>query len=271
MPPNQWRDLISQALAAGAIRHGLTRIVWNISGRCEAPPTFARSQRWEGPKGNGPLMELEMIVPCRRCKRCLAQRAAEWAARARVEFDAAGGRTWFGTLTLSPDAHYASQCIAMNYARLRASGEWGELDEDTRFRLRVQAIGPELQRYLKRVRMESGAKLRYLLVAEAHQSGMPHFHILIHEVDGAEPVRHATLQSQWRLGFSNFKLAKDKRASLYVTKYLTKSARARVRASRAYGRAEDRRTNTIVNGVKREHPTSLLIQKVLREGLTTRN
>lgn len=106
--------------------------------------------------------------------------------------------------------------------------------EQSQFNKHVNAIGPEIGKFLKRVRKNTGAKLRYLLVAEPHKSGLPHFHMLIHQCDTHIPVRYDDLKSQWRLGFSAWKLTDYKSAS-YVCKYLSKSLRARVRASQAYG------------------------------------
>lgn len=177
-----------------------------------------------------------MLVPCRHCGRCLRKRAAEWAARAKIEMGRSA-RTWFATYTLNPDMQYAAMCSAMAQCTLQGL-RWEHCDEDTRFKLRVRAIGPELTKYWKRVRKNSGAPFRYCVVAESHTSGLPHFHALIHEVDCDLPVRHATLSGEWHLGFSRIKLAKDNRASNYVTKYLSKAARARVRASKGYGRTE---------------------------------
>lgn len=127
--------------------------------------------------------------------------------------------------------------LSIARARLEALGIVYEMaSEMEQFQYRHWAICPELTKYLKRVRKESGVKLRYLLVAEAHKSGAPHYHLLIHEA-GLAPVRHAVLSRQWKLGFSKYNLVKDNRAAFYVTKYLAKSALARVRASQGYGQA----------------------------------
>ena len=64
--------------------------------------------------------------------------------------------------------------------------------------------------------------------------------MLIHEKDPTKPLRHAQLKDCWRVGFTNFKLVKEtperplERAAFYVTKYLSKSSLARVRASMGY-------------------------------------
>ena len=103
-------------------------------------------------------------------------------------------------------------------------------------------VGREVTRYLKRVRKESGARVRYLLVAERHKSGQPHLHIMVHEADQERPVRYATLANQWKLGFVHFKLAQDTKTAAYVCKYISKALLARVRASLRYGLGEEERT-----------------------------
>jgi hypothetical protein len=80
--------------------------------------------------------------------------------------------------------------------------------------------------------------MRFLLVAEAHKTGLPHYHALIHEVDPERPVRSRILRQQWTLGFSQCKLVAqgdETKSASYVAKYLAKSAAARVRASQGYG------------------------------------
>jgi hypothetical protein len=164
---------------------------------------------------------------------CLKARAATWAERARVEC-ARAKRTWFVTLTLRPEEQYR----ALAQARVEGIG-FDDLPEEEQFLRRHRVISRWLTLFIKRVRKASGAKLRYVLVAERHKSGLPHYHLLLHEVEGA--VKHAVLRAQWRLGFMTAKLVPEGDASpaRYVSKYLAKAAEARVRASVRYGRDED--------------------------------
>lgn len=100
---------------------------------------------------------------------------------------------------------------------------------------RHDEITKELTLWLKRVRKQSAASIRYLLVCEAHKSGLPHYHILVHQV-GEVPVLKKHLED-WPHGFTQWKLVNDLTStSGYVTKYLLKEARARLRASVRYGR-----------------------------------
>jgi hypothetical protein len=161
------------------------------------------------------------------------------------ELKATQGRTWFLTLTVAPQGHVD----AANRARLRLAVQGVDFDRlspDQQFVERQSEIGPEITRYLKRVRKESGSPLRYALVAEPHKSGLPHYHALIHEVDPYSPVRASTLKGQWKLGFSQCKLVAqgdENRTASYVAKYLTKTASSRVRVSEGYGQADQLNIN----------------------------
>lgn len=176
---------------------------------------------------------VDMYTPCHKCENCLRHRQRLWTARALAETRSVS-RTWYGTLTLKPEAHFSALTRAR--ARCTAQGEDFEtFPPETRF-VRVHAeIAKELTKFLKRVRAQSGP-LRFLLVAEKHKSGDPHYHVLIHEQDAALPIRKALLEAQWsEHGFSHWRLVSDARPAHYVCKYLAKSIEARVRASIDYG------------------------------------
>lgn len=171
-------------------------------------------------------------VRCRKCAPCLMARSKLWTARAIDECRFAS-RSWFGTLTLAPD-HAFGLRVQAQAAATRSGVAWSELDGAEQFRRTANEASAELTLWLKRVRKNSGARLRYLLVCEAHKSGVPHWHCLIHEHQGE--ARKRTLDKAWRLGFSQFRLVDgDGAAAAYVCKYLAKSALTRVRASQKYG------------------------------------
>lgn len=176
-------------------------------------------------------------VRCRQCRRCLIARGKLWTARAIDEI-AASNRTWFGTLTLRPEAQFHYRIIADK--RVSDAGtRWDQLSQDEQFKERIRSISPEITKFLKRLRKNTKASLRYLLVSEAHKSGDPHFHMLLHEHEGFAPK--AAIEAAWRLGFSHWRLCDtDKKAAVYACKYLTKSVLTRVRASREYGTAGPR-------------------------------
>lgn len=161
-----------------------------------------------------------------------------------TEIKQAQGRTWFLTLTLSPQAH----STMANRARLRLAGQGIDFDtlpHASAFAERNREVGREITLYLKRIRKESASALRYCLVAEAHKSGLPHYHALVHEVDFDNPVRASTLKGQWKLGFSQCKLVAqgdERRTANYVAKYLSKDAASRVRASAGYGHQPDEKS-----------------------------
>lgn len=124
---------------------------------------------------------------------------------------------------------------AASVARAAGHGEWTSMSSENQYRYLVKYLGGEIDRFLKRVR-KNGAPFRYLLVSEAHKDGFPHFHMLIHEA--ASPLTKRLLESNWRLGYSQFRLVNnaEPRSAFYVCKYLAKSALTRVRASKRYGR-----------------------------------
>lgn len=177
---------------------------------------------------------VDMSVRCRKCAACLKARGRIWRRRAEAEI-AASPRTWFGTLTLTPQAHHHFISIARARAA-RGGADFDTFPQEERGRREHREIGDEITRYLKRVRKNSGAGLRYLLVMEWHKTLLPHYHLLVHETESGSGLRYRHLTEAWSLGFSMWKLVNgDPRAAGYVCKYLTKSALARVRASKRYG------------------------------------
>lgn len=235
--------LAAQALIAGGTRRdGGLRIEWDISCRCLNPPGVDISGSSYDREGKNEFLWVSMTVRCRRCANCLRVRSWEWSQRARNEL-ASWPRSYLGTLTLSPE----SQLLMTYRAHERLEAErvgWNTLTAGEQWMYRVRECGEEITRYMKRVRKEMATRSRYLLVAEAHKSGDPHFHMLFHECERFSPEAFDTyhvLKSQWKLGFSDFGGIDfgDVRGARYVTKYLAKSALARVRASARYGSLSD--------------------------------
>lgn len=234
--------LIARGIGKPGFRsHGYTRHEWDISGSCQKPvtrelharPLTVIGRSYAYGRGSEKPLGLILHTRCRMCEACMRLRASQWTYRAISETrDAA--RTWFGTLTLRPESHY--QMLARARRRLWSGGtDFDKLSEAEQFQERMTEISREVTLYLKRVRKESGARVRFLLVAETHKSGLPHLHILVHEMNVEQSVRYATLASQWKLGFVNFKLARDTKTAAYICKYISKSLLARVRASLRYG------------------------------------
>lgn len=245
---DRWLVSAQRALDAGAVKRSALTLHWNAAGkegsrtRCLRPvPIEHRGAQAVNihtseyrNDSQHPAYRLEVEARCRKCENCLRARAAYWRLAAVSEIRAAA-RTWFGTLTLSPDIRF----LILSRARLRLAGQsidYDALSGDEQFKELIRECNPSLTRYLKRVRKESGASLRYLLVSEAHKDGMPHWHLLVHEA-GNVPVRHRTLVEQWKGGFSKFNLVAqgEETPAAYVAKYLAKEARTRVRASLEYG------------------------------------
>lgn len=115
-------------------------------------------------------------------------------------------------------------------AKMVARGNGDEPD----FAALASEYAAEVTKFLKRVRIKTGAALKYLLVCEQHKDGEPHYHLLVYEQTVSDVVTHKTLSTEWRCGFSNWKLA-NARSIKYVTKYVTKGTSSRVRASEHFG------------------------------------
>lgn len=226
-----WRELRHRALSSGGEIKSINSILWDISGRCQKPVY----REIKAVPGHGwhpdPVITyytkaeyIDLHVPCRKCHNCLRARASLWRNRAKVEI-LLSSRTWMATYTVRPDDRV--------WFRAKASKRLGRrYTKAEEFAAICKEIGIEFTKYLKRIRKESGCKLRYIMVYESHKDGWPHLHALIHE--RGDPVRKELLARQWPHGFTTFKLC-DAQAPIYVTKYLSKSMLARVRASLRYG------------------------------------
>lgn len=188
------------------------------------------SPRWEDPT-TWESVSVIISCKCRQCDACLRKKRIHWYHRAKLEIDISP-RTWFGTLTYAPDVLLCRQITAERSAK-RKGCDWASLSASDRFKALLAECSTDVTLALKRLRKVSPGVLRHLVVSEQHQSGAPHFHILIHEADTLGTT-HAKLKACWTAGFSHFKLA-DPKAAGYVAKYISKDASARVRASQHYG------------------------------------
>jgi len=228
--------LCKTALSAGGRRVSPTVIEWDVSNGCSNPVLMeyiGRPPAKDGEKyvdilpGSKHTLHLEMWVACRQCERCARRRRRLWTVRAAAEITQAV-RTWFVTLTIRPGQLYICETIAN-----KRDIQLNLRSQDEQERARFAVIVEEIQRFLKRIRKNSKAKLRYICVQELHKNGNPHYHLLIHEVEGT--LTKAVLQAAWTWGYSQAKLT-DTRTAIYVCKYLSKGQGARVRASLGYGR-----------------------------------
>ena len=217
-------------------------VEWDISGRCERPASRMLHARDETKLMTKTLinpgsMSLLLHAPCRKCGPCLLVKRLQWQSRAQTEL-ALSRRTWFATFTMSPEEHYMSWMRICVEQRKRNCGSLPDFDFLEAYALRCTDFGKLLTKYLKRLRKNNPTiSLRYLLVSEAHKNGYPHFHALLHE--RSDPVTHRALTEEWPHGFSTFKLVENAAAGRYVTKYISKDASARVRASLHYGKSYD--------------------------------
>lgn len=147
------------------------------------------------------------------------------------------GRSWFGALTFNEDHRWKIRAKAIHDCS-RSGKPLEHRDKHGQFGALVAAATPYVTKYLKRVRKAAACRLRFVAIAEPHQDGFPHFHLLLHEVDNAYQVGHAVLSQKWLAGFERWRLVhlgRNGNAAGYLTKYLTKGLGARVRASQSYG------------------------------------
>jgi hypothetical protein len=177
------KALAGTALANGGTRTGVASVAWDIAEQCQNPRYVELAGRpsddgkwYAWVPGKEHSFFVDMTVRCRQCPPCLRMRSRLWAARCAAEISTAE-RTWFGTLTLAPEEHYRAALLGGGFTFLE----------------RHREISGWLTRYLKRVRKEAGCSFRYCLVAESHKSGLPHYHMLLHERDLQSAVRHRTL------------------------------------------------------------------------------
>lgn len=238
--PDRLHAIGAKAKPGRLVRTGLLSHRWDAAGNCSRPyvreimahplPNIVGS----GISERGASPRIEVHVPCRKCPACLAARSRLWAARARFEIKRSA-RTWFGTLTLAPEYHMRTLSAARQ-AAARLGEDFECFDQSRQFVERHKIVSAEITKYLKRLRKDSGAAFKYLLVAEPHKSGLPHYHILVHEVSQWAPVTRRQLQDNWACGFSRWKLVDNEKPAGYVAKYLSKTIAARVRASIGYGK-----------------------------------
>lgn len=226
-------DLAKRAAVSAAPwrRASLVKTEWDICMGCMRPVYRDRFGRPAGvgrevvirPRVTRSPVWVELKLPCRECEACMRNRRNLWVRRATDEIKLAQ-RSWFVTLTLRPDEQYRALCESQLYGATDAQR-------------RIATIKRWLTLALKRLRANTGARIRFLAVFENHKSELPHVHLIVHEYSGVVTARN--IQDCWPHGFSKSKLIADdnpRRAAFYVCKYLMKSSLARVRASLRYGR-----------------------------------
>lgn len=236
LPMHRYLFIAQRVLNAGGRLVDLNHIEADFSGGCKNPRLLTLEFRYLDAQefcctaakslvtNEFPRKFIDMYVPCRCCEHCLYKRARLWTNRALTQLSLSQ-RTWFVTLTVEPAVHYAISCVP----------GFDRLDERHQFWCRHRELSKEITKFFKRIRKNSGAKLKYILVCERHASGLPHYHCLLHELRGSQPLTKRVLQKGWRYGYSAAKLVDDEGTARYICKYLAKDNLARVRASIAYG------------------------------------
>lgn len=250
------RDIIEiakRALTKGARQTSLNSIEWDIAGDCTAPTDLTLWGRSLDTESSVSMsrFNIDMQHRCRRCENCLRHRRNLWAMRSATEI-ALAPRTWFVTLTISPSNRYLLRLRRPDWEDEFEAIHKGASGELTLFLKRVrQRYARAIAKHNRAARKSGGTvapvssrenRLRYLLVAEAHEDGTPHYHLFIHQT-GVFPLRYRKVlgtkqDPTWTLGeITEAKLVDNSNPAIkwYVAKYLAKDARARVRASGGYG------------------------------------
>lgn len=278
------RDMVRQGLRLGwsrcvERRNGVMRWEVNSAGECERPVVaHFRGVELPLPGSRFPLGCRAYLVctvrRCRQCEWCRRMRSAHWAHRAVTQYERSA-RTWLGTITLSGFEH--ARLDAAVAAKAQETGAFWQTEWSPRdyFRERCEVFGQWLSLWLKRIReadqrrrngwhdgcmpdavgrMLKGRTRRnfsYMLVAEMHKNGRPHWHVLLHEDYAFALIRpdeyyvtqkgvirvdeKAMIRKSWQFGFTQFELCRDSRSAGYLCKYLAKDMLWRVRASEGYG------------------------------------
>lgn len=213
-------------------------VTFRLSSGC-TQPVMLRAYQGEAES----WLATEVLVRCRKCAACLQARRREWVARALREFAALGDRrTWFVTLTVSPDWRYRHSAMAA----ARHGPPFHDYPLEKKRLLALMELSKTVTVWLKRFRITSERlavaegrerpRIRYLMAFEEHPtSGEWHVHLLVHEVSGQ--VRERTFrETWWPVGFAQAKLVKKAAgAALYVSWYLEGHPGTRMRASLRYG------------------------------------
>ena len=104
-------------------RIGSRRGIYDVSMDCDNPTPVTKVARATGlaknlrVPGYRPVMiEMVYLTPCRRCAHCLRREAKMWRNRALNEIQQAS-RTWFGTLTCTPERHHAVDLVCATRTR----------------------------------------------------------------------------------------------------------------------------------------------------------
>lgn len=236
------RDKLARVMAiamqSGATRTGPITLEWDISGVCLDPVTVEhwatrdlgnereRVQHPKDPAGSAPLRLIQHLH-CRKCEMCLKARQIKWQTRA-IALHGLAIRSWLVTLTFHPNERFK----VLAQARRASRADYDALEPLEQFRKLDGAAYGRVQRFLKRIRKNSKAEIRYLCVTEPHKDGFPHYHLLLAQ-KGDMPLLYRHIDSAWSYGHSHEKLLppEDVRGASYACKYLAKDLRSQVRAS----------------------------------------
>jgi len=225
------------ALAGGKKRDGAWEAPWVPA--CSNPPEIEYYNRvphgLDGSRSRP--YTVRMLVPCRKCDRCLQIRQMQWSERIRSE-SYRHTYNYFVTLTFSP-AHLAG-VLALARSRDHADIERAAYTHVSKYFKRLRHGRKKTHRKgltdnMGRVRQKfDPIDLRFFACSEyGEENGRLHFHAIVHTERYVPPT---VFKTEWRSRSDAEMVRSRDGAAIYVSKYLTKDQRnGRARASLAYG------------------------------------
>lgn len=164
-------------------------------------------------RNNNMVGRTALIVPCGRCISCKKRRASAWAFRLMQE-DKIATSSHFVTLTYNDDNLPMLSPMAMMCKCRYREGFYG--DQATLCRC-------DMQKFFKRLRKNTGKKLRYYAVGEyGTDTKRPHYHAIMYNCSSDD------IFNAWHVNgkiLGQVKFGDTHRAAIqYVTNYLNKSS-----------------------------------------------
>ena len=187
-----------------------------------------------------PHFRLQARVRCRKCNNCLESKRTHWSIRASTEYRKAQSTVAY-VLTYRPQIHVLHYYKMISDLRKRGV-DYAKLTTPEKWYEKSRFYNRDLTLTLKRLRFSYPEHpFRYLATIEPHQSGHPHWHLMMHYPTEFELSREQ-IADKWGLGFvlpPERPRHTGSAFARYMTKYIQKHYQVRIRASEGYGKAEN--------------------------------
>lgn len=202
---------------------------------CDYPRSILRTNKVRGTLPGHRPSSVSMLVPCRKCPKCLWLRRETWKTRIKAETSAP---TIFATLTFSEDLlDQKRRLFDEKYdcapdEILSHPSMWGQsLAQYERL------FYSDVHDWLRRCRRNLDTKFRYFVGFEfGDKSGREHYHVALHFARKSDHFPQL-VQDQWPCRAGADWAISTEDVSGYLSKYGSKSLVTRPRASVSYGEA----------------------------------